>query len=89
MNLPDKQLIGLAVLQCATVKQDIDIYLAGDGKVKSIYAKDNNSGTYINRLSYEKGVIVIRDNKGKEIERRGEAEEVKVAAKKSKEVPGN
>ncbi len=89
MNLPNDQILGLAVLKCATVKQDIDIYLAGDGKVKSIYAKDNNSGTWINKLSYEKGVIVIRDSKGKIIEKRGQVEEIKAATKKQKEVQNN
>ena len=68
VSLELKKAIIKAGQECHAKKTDIDIYQNDQGiavKQRSL----RRSGKHIIRVSYEKGNAVVRDNKGKEIEK--------------------
>ena len=75
----------LAVNMCQTHRQSVDIFELA-GKLNFALTIDRNSGKYLQRLNYERGQIVIRDNKGKVIEKLGEVQTKKTAPKKSQNI---
>lgn len=58
---------GYAIAECAVKKIDIDIYPVGKGfNVKQTSLR--NSNKFVERVSHEKGKIIVRDAKGKTIQ---------------------
>lgn len=71
----------LAIQQCAIQKQDVDVYKI-DGNYYHALSVNTNSSTFEKRISYENGNIIVRDNKGKIIDRVETIAEKKPAKKK-------
>jgi hypothetical protein len=62
-----REITQLAIVRCEIQKQDIDVYEAPDNTIKFALSYLNNTGKHINKLSYEKGSVVVRDDTGKVI----------------------